>query len=413
MSEIKNAAVNNRTENKNSPNGADAQRLYSYLPMLSSPRAYALISTDALIHNFNVMRQKARGHNENAVLIATVKADAYGHSAAICVPALLGAGCRFFAVSSMEEALDVRHIIENEKIVDADILILGYTDPRHAALAAEHNITLSLVSEAHASAIISAIPAGKKVKVHVAIDTGMNRLGFPAHTSEDIEQTAEKLTPLFFEKKLEVCGAFSHFFNADSEGAEDTTYAQNRNFLSVIYQLTKRGVSVPLTHICNTAGIMLYTPCTLDAVRMGISLYGSVPYGTSEAEKFVPVMKLCSIVSHIHTVKKGETVGYGGTYRAENDIVCATIPIGYADGFVRAYSGAEVTVGGKKAKIIGRICMDQCMIDITGIENVKVGDEVVLFGNSPDELKSLAERAGTIEYECLCLISSRIPRIKV
>lgn len=391
---------------------AYAKRLYSYLPFLESPRAYALIDTDALIHNYNVMREKARERNPNAVLIATVKADAYGHSAAICVPALLGAGCRFFAVSSIEEALDVRHIITEENIIDAEILILGYTDPKYAPLAIENNITVSLVSAEYTEKLASSVPEGRRIKVHIAIDTGMNRLGYLAHTMDDVMDTVNALDHIFMDKRLDICGAFSHFYMADCPGSEDTTHEQNRNFLSVIYQLTKRRHTIPMIHICNTAGIMLYTECTLDAVRMGISLYGSVPYDSSDSDKFTPVMKLCTIVSHIHSVKKGECVGYGGVYVADRDIVCATIPIGYADGFLRAYEGAEVTVRGKKAKIIGRICMDQCMIDVSDIPDIAVGDEVVLFGNDPADLKELASRAGTIEYECLCVVSSRIPRIK-
>lgn len=392
---------------------ADAQRLYSYLPLLESPRAYALIDTNALIHNYNVMREKAREHNPNAVLIATVKADAYGHSAAICVPALLGAGCRFFAVSSIEEAVDVRNIINRENIIDADILILGYTDPKYALLAIENNITVSLVSEEYTERLSKAIPKGKRIKVHVAIDTGMNRIGYSAHTMDDIMNTVNSLDHTFTNPKFDVSGAFSHFMCSDCEGCEDDTHEQYKRFLTVVYQLTKRRHTIPMIHICNTAGIMRYTECTLDAVRMGISLYGSVPYKSEDADKFTPVMKLCSIVSHIHRVKKGEKVGYGGTYTAEKDIMCATVPIGYADGFLRTYGGAEVTVKGQKARVIGRICMDQCMVDITGIDGVSVGDEVVIFGNDPEDLKKLASLADTIEYECLCVVSSRIPRIKI
>lgn len=393
---------------------ACVKRLYSDLPFIDSPKAYALIDTNALIHNFNIMRQKARGHNPNAVLIATVKADAYGHSAAICVPALLGAGCRYFAVSSIEEALDVRNIINANNIVDADILILGYTEPKYVKLAIENNITIALISPEYTKKILEVVPSGKKIKVQVAIDTGMNRIGYLAHTESDVEKTAVEVAELFKNKKLEICGAFSHFYMSDVEGEDEVTHEQNRRFLKVIYQLSKKKLTFPMIHICNTAGIVRFTECTLDAVRMGISLYGPAPY-EKEGEDlgFEPVMKLCTRVTHLHTVKAGEAVGYGGTYVAEKDIVCATLPIGYADGFLRAYGGSYVTIRGQKAQVIGRICMDQCMVDVSGIDGVTVGDEVVLFGNDKSELRELAKVAGSIEYECLCALSSRIPRIKI
>lgn len=393
---------------------ACVKRLYSDLPFTDSPKAYALIDTNALIHNFNIMRQKARGHNPNAVLIATVKADAYGHSAAICVPALLGAGCRYFAVSSIEEALDVRNIINANNIVDADILILGYTEPKYVKLAIENNITIALISPEYTKKILEVVPSGKKIKVQVAIDTGMNRIGYLAHTESDVEKTAVEVAELFKNKKLEICGAFSHFYMSDVEGENEVTHEQNRRFLKVIYQLSKKKLTFPMIHICNTAGIVRFTECTLDAVRMGISLYGPAPY-EKEGEDlgFEPVMKLCTRVTHLHTVKAGEAVGYGGTYVAEKDIVCATLPIGYADGFLRAYGGSYVTIRGQKAQVIGRICMDQCMVDVSGIDGVTVGDEVVLFGNDKSELRELAKVAGSIEYECICALSSRIPRIKI
>ncbi len=392
-------------------NGFHAKRLYSYLPFLESPRAYALIDTEALVHNYNTLCERAFAVNPNATPIATVKADAYGHSAAICVPALLSAGCRFFAVSSIEEALDVRHITEKKGFPEANILILGYTDPKYAPLAIEHNITLSLVSPEYTERLVAAIPEGKSVRVHIAVDTGMNRIGYLAHTDGDIKESIEAIARVFREEKIEVAGMFSHFFAADMPGEEGATEKQYGRFLALGSGIEEKGFALPMIHICNTAGVMHYTKCTLDAFRMGISLYGSDPYDVENVEAFKPVMQLCSIVSHIHTVKKGETVGYGGTYEAERDIRVATIPIGYADGFIRAYGGASVTLCGKKAKIIGRICMDQCMIDISDIEGVEVGEKVILFGNEPSELKALAEMAGTIEYECLCIVSSRIPRI--
>lgn len=394
--------------------GACVKRLYSDLPFTDSPKAYALIDTNALIHNYNIMRQKAQGHNPNAILIATVKADAYGHSAAICVPALLGAGCRYFAVSSIEEALDVRNIINKNNIIDANILILGYTEPKYVSLAIENNITISLISSEYAEKILEVVPQGKKLKVQIAVDTGMNRIGYLAHSDDDVKDSVEAIVRLFADKRVEVCGAFSHFYMSDVEGADGVTRNQNKRFLSLIYQLSKKKRVFPMIHICNTAGILRYTECTLDAVRMGISLYGPAPYEReSEDLGFEPVMKLCTRVTHVHKVKKGEAVGYGGVYVAEDDIVCATLPIGYADGFLRAYSGSKVTVRGKKARIIGRICMDQCMVDVTGIEGVAPGDEVVLFGNDKYELRELARNAESIEYECLCALSSRIPRIKL
>ena len=202
-------------------------------------------------------------------------------------------------------------------------------------------------------------------------------------------------------------------YHATVESPDSYTLLQSQRFISVRDALKRRGVEL-FCHVCNSAATARFPSLALDGVRIGILLYGIQPSEHINVP-VSPVMALKTLISHIHTLRAGQTVSYGGTYRADRDRVIATVPIGYADGLLRAYSGFELKVktvdGDKKAAIVGRICMDQCMIDVTGLP-VSVGDEVTVFGGSSDQLRTLANMAGTIEYESLCLVSARVPRIK-
>ena len=393
----------------------DSYKLYSSPTPREQCAVWAEIDLDALRHNYRTLRAAVTDAADRAPrMITAVKAEAYGHGAERCVRALLSEGCDFFAVATLDEAIGIRKACTSVG-ADAEILILGYTPPTLAATLSEHDIIQTLLSADYARELAEAAAAcGVAVRVHAALDTGMNRIGFPSHNEEEIQTTAEQLGKVFSCPCLQLEGAFTHFAVADSLPCDGGhTRVQSERFRAVIALLAKKGFRLPFLHVCNSAGAILSPDDRFDGVRFGIALYGSSP----SKEIQLPlrsVMKLCTTVAHLHRLLPGERVGYGGTFEAGKERRIATLPIGYAHGFLRAYSGADVTVhtksGAQRATVVGRVCMDQCMLDVTGLD-VAVGDAVTLFGEDPSQLDALASRAGTIPYECLCLISSRVPRI--
>jgi alanine racemase len=352
-------------------------------------------------------------------MICVLKADAYGHGADLCCRALLREGCDFFAVSCIEEAVALRHVIAAEG-ARADILVLGYVPPEQVSLLVDHDVIATVYSPEYARRLsASAQACSFCVRVHLKLDTGMNRIGFCAKDPSDedaLRRTADELEVCAKLPGILAEGMFTHFAFAgeeDQPGQEPTEARCRRQadaFFRVAALLRERGVRPDFLHLCNSAGSLRFPEYHANGVRVGISLYGT---GTPELP-LRPVMRLVSRIVHLHTVLPGETVGYGGAYTADRERVVATVPIGYADGFLRGYAGALVTVqtagGCFRAPLVGRICMDQCMLDVTGL-GAREGDAVVLFGSRPRDLTDLAHRAGTIEYESLCLISGRVPRI--
>lgn len=388
--------------------------------MLGNHKTFAEINLGALKYNYKKMRDEIKRSSADTEMICVLKADAYGHGAKNCCRALLEEGCRFFAVSSIEEAIDLREVCEDMGN-DAEILILGYTFPYQAALLAKYNIITSLVDRAFALELADeAKRAGVKVRCHLKIDTGMNRIGFLARGVDEIESTARDIAELTALRSLDICGMFTHFAKADEaleeELPHEPTRAQAERFFALDKALLNMGIDVKFRHLCNSSAAMIFPEYHLDACRLGISLYGAHPSRYADRYALKPVMKLCTVISHIHDLPAGQTVSYGGVFASDTDRKIATIPIGYADGFVRAYSGVSLSVVTSttsfKAPVCGRICMDQCMIDVTDTD-AAVGDRVVIFGNSPEDLAALAAAADTIEYECLCLVTSRVPRIAV
>ena len=250
----------------------------------------------------------------------------------------------------------------------------------------------------------------------------MNRIGFCARGDDEIAETVSELKSIAAYPSLDICGMFTHLSKADEEltSKENSdnafTRVQVERFKRTDRALLECGIDVTFRHVCNSAAAIGFPEYRFDACRLGITLYGVMPSPSADLCPLSPVMKLCTVISHIHSLPKGESVSYGGRYTADSDRLVATIPIGYADGFIRDYSGSELTVitqsGERRAKVLGRVCMDQCMIDVTGLD-ARVGDKVVIFGNDPCELETLAKMADTIPYECLCLITSRVPRIVV
>ena len=382
---------------------------YSNLPKLDRHKVWAELDVNALCENFSVLRKAIPSTRH----ICVVKADAYGHISDVCVKALAEAGCDFFAVSCIEEALAVRKICR-----DADVLILGFTDPSQADSLAKHNIIQAVISYDHAASLASfAEKSGCSVRVHVALDTGMNRVGLCARTDAECHEAADMIKQLSQSSSLRLEGIFTHFAQADEpyEGViapYSRTRIQYSRFESVKKRVEDSGIKL-FCHVCNSAAALRFPEYALDGVRIGISLYGVRP---SEHFDNVtrPVMSLHTVISHVHPVPAGEKVSYGGRFAPDTPRTVATLPIGYADGFIRAFKGYQVTVktaqGSYKAPVVGSICMDQCMIDVTDLP-VAVGDQVTVFGEDPRDLATLARLAGTIEYEVLCLVSARVPRV--
>ena len=388
--------------------------LYSDLPGLHEHKLWAEIDAENLTYNYILLCSLTPGVRH----ICAVKADAYGHVSNLCVRVLLKAGCSFFAVSCIEEAISVRSICREEE-KNADIIILGYTDSRQAPLLAKNNIIQTIVSEEYAQKLNAAAKENDcTVRAHIALDTGMNRIGICAQDEESCRSATEAIERIVGYSNLSVEGMFTHFAKADEDEAELTspetyTRKQYARFAFVKDALEREHIHL-FCHACNSAAALRFPEFRLDGVRLGIMLYGVPPSSKIEAVT-KPVMSLYTVVSHVHDLIPGETVGYGGDYRADEPRKIATIPIGYADGFLRAYRGYHVTVntshGNFKAPVVGRVCMDQCMIDVTGIP-VEIEDRVTVFGSDPGDLSILAGLAHTIEYEVLCLISARVPRIQ-
>ncbi len=387
-----------------------AYRIYSSLPLLPEHKAEAQINLTALKSNF----QKLSSHLKNSRAICVVKADAYGHGAIDCTRALHSVGCDFFAVSSVEEAIAIRENFPDDNNID--VIILGYTLPSQAKILSKFNIIQTVSSFDYATKLNNfATSDNCTVRVHIALDTGMNRIGLCTDSNKSISDTVDKICEIHTLSGLTVEGIFSHFSDADGETnvCERKTTHQYERFDKVCNLLTERGVNVGFRHICNSAGTVKFSEYHLDGVRLGIMLYGVLPSEYIEYD-LDPVMTFKTRIAHVHSLSVGETVSYGGEYMAPTRREIATIPIGYADGFLRASSGALLTLhtskGTFRVPVVGRVCMDQCMIDVTDT-GACVGDEVVVFGDRPESLTNLAKKCGTIEYELLCAVSSRVPRI--
>jgi len=386
----------------------------------------AYISTDALEQNYRTIEAILRRGRPDTPpqVISTVKANGYGHGVDTVTGVLGDAGCAFFAVSSEKEALEVR-ALEEKRDRHPRILILGYTFPENAPAMAAADIECAAVSPEHARTLAEGVGDGT-LTIHIKLDTGMHRVGFSCDTEERAEAAVHAIAELSRNPRLHIGGIFTHFACCDDEMLDGLTpvpegllteiqYARYRRVLDGLDAL---GIPVGLRHASNSAAILGYTPAWLDAVRAGIILYGMSPDGrpwSGDSAGFRPVMQLETTVAHIQTLLPGEHVSYGATYTAATPRTTVTLPIGYADGWIRAYTGSTVRIGSREFPIIGRICMDQCMADITGAEeSVHVGDRVILFGADHGEsVSALAAHAGTIVYECTCQVSARVPRVPV
>jgi alanine racemase len=363
------------------------------------------INLDNLAHNIRSIR-KISNCDE---IIAVVKADAYGHGAIDVVSELIENGANSLAVAVISEAVELRKIG-----VEAPILILGFTSPAHFSELLKYDVEQSVFSYDYAELLSKESGKNfKKAKIHICVDTGMGRIGFLPN--EESIQDVYKISTL---PNIKIEGIFSHFSTADET---DKSYAieQMEKFDYFCERLNELGVSLGKKHIGNSAAAIDLPNSHFNAIRPGIVLYGYYPSNEVDRNQIElkPVMQLKTNIVHIKKVPKGFSVGYGRSFITKTESIIATLPVGYADGYTRALNGkAKVIVKGEFSPVVGKICMDQCMIDVSHIKNVSIGDEVILIGSSGDkkfDADDMAEVLGTISYEVICMISRRVPRVYI
>lgn len=368
-------------------------------------RVHADINLDAIRHNILNIR---RSINSNLKILAVIKADAYGHGAVNVAEALTDL-VDYYGIATVEEGKELRkHGIEKP------LLILGYTLKDRYEDLVKYDITQTIFD--YESAILLDLVAArlnKKAKIHIKLDTGMSRIGYQCDDASCDE--IEKISKL---KNIDMEGIFSHYAKADEE---DKTAAslQLLHFKEMLNKLSKRGIEFPVKHLSNSAGIMEMNNEGFDMVRSGIVTYGLYP--SEEVDKSLlklePAMSIKSVVVHVKEIAKGTAVGYGGTFIAPRKMTIATIPVGYADGYFRSLSGkSRVLIHGEYAPVIGRICMDQLMVDVSDIQGVNIEDEVVIVGKQMEKtitVEEVANMAGSFNYEFVCGISRRVPRIYI
>lgn len=375
-------------------------------------RAWAEINLDNIAHNILNIRKCLKPETK---LLAVIKADAYGHGHREVATVAFRNGTDFFGVASVDEAIQLRR----DKF-DIPILVLGAVDGDEIYHAVNNDITLAVFNFETAKAVSdNAVSLGKRAKIHIKLDTGMSRIGFGVCGGEAERAGAlEEILAIANLENIDVDGIFTHFARSD-EPDRSFTDLQFERFMSVCGELEEKGLHIPIRHCCNSGGIMSYPEYQLDMVRSGIITYGHYPNGECEGNplNLRPAMQLKSKITNIKRVGANTPVSYGGTFVTDGITDIATFGIGYADGYFRALSGkAEIIVGGEKARVIGRVCMDQTMADVSKIKNIKIGDEVILFGtdgNNTITVDSVAKLAGTISYEMLSVVGKRVPRVYI
>ncbi len=358
---------------------------------------------DRLAHNVCETRRVTPG---SSMIMAAVKADGYGHGAVEVSKVFLENGADRLATATLGEAMQLRR-----QGVEAPILVLGYVPEYLYPLLLEHNVSTAVYRLGHAKALsASALEAGREAVVHVKVDTGMGRLGF------SVEEAADAIMEIVSLPGLEVEGVFTHFAVSD-EADKTYTRGQFEKYMRVIQELGDRGFDVPVKHVSNSAAVIDLPEYSLDVVRPGSMLYGLYPSPHIDHKRvdLLPAMTLKAKVSHVKTVPPGTGLSYGLTHITQRESRIATLPVGYADGYSRGLSNVgEVTIDRRRAPIVGKVCMDQCMVDVTDICQVKVGDTVTLFGDGSDGAPTVEEVAGwlgTIPHEVTCGVGRRVPRV--
>ncbi|MDK2880862.1 MAG: alanine racemase [Clostridia bacterium] len=366
--------------------------------------AWIEIDLSALCSNVRELRRVA---NPSAAVMAVVKANGYGHGLEEVSRAALKSGASWLGVALLQEALALR-----EKGITAPILVLGYTPTEYAEDVVRNDVSQTVTAWEDAVALAAAARRlGKRAKVHIKIDTGMGRLGF--YPNRDTLEVICRLARL---PGLEVEGIYTHFATADEE---DKSYTEEQfaRFQCLLKELAARQLFIRWKHCANSAALLDLPFTHLDLVRPGIAIYGYYPssHVRHDLISLKPVMSLKARLAFVKEVPAGSRISYGGTFVTRQRTRIATVPLGYGDGYSRLLSGkSEVLVKGVRAPVVGRICMDQLMVDVGHIPDVKQGDEVVLLGRQGEEeitAEELAKKLGTISYEVLCMLSVRLPRI--
>ncbi|QSX07730.1 alanine racemase [Alkalibacter rhizosphaerae] len=357
---------------------------------------YHEIDLDRLVENFHRIKDHV---GEGVLVMPTVKADAYGHGAIPCARALVEAGAIRLAVAMVDEAVALR-----QAGIQVPILVLGSTADHEIPKLLEYGITPTVYQTSFAQKLQEA--ARESVAVHVKVDTGMNRIGF------GYREEADRILEVTAMEKIQVEGVFSHFATSDEE---DKTFArlQLERFQNLLKVLEEGGLKNVIRHMANSGAILDLPESHMDLVRPGILLYGMYPSEQVDRSrvKVRPVKRFVTHISHIKTVEAGESVSYGRTFTATAPTKVATLPVGYADGYSRLLSNkAQVMIRGQRHPVIGTICMDQAMVDVTGADQVEVGSEVTLYGDDPS-MEEVARIMGTISYEVTCMNAKRVPKV--
>lgn len=376
-------------------------------------RVRAYIDEKALRHNMRIVREKI---GSQVLLAGVVKADAYGHGVRLVAPILEQEGADYFAVATLEEAIELR-----ELGITHPILILGYTDPEQYADALQHQIHITIYEQQQAKTFSeAAVRQRQQGLAHIKLETGMQRIGF-----ECSEESLQKIKDIMKLPQLSIDGIYTHFARADEADKAQVKQQQDR-YDTFLARLEKENIRIPLHHTANSAAIMEYPAAyqTDEAkkqgtnekmARAGVMLYGLYPSEEMDISRtsLKPVLSLISHVVHLKEVPAGVPIGYGGTYITTRPSRIATIPVGYGDGYPRRLSNiGYVMIQGKKAPITGRVCMDQFMVDVTDIPQAQLGDEVTLIGEGVSAMH-LAELTDTIHYELVCQLTKRVPRVLI
>lgn len=362
---------------------------------------WAEIDLDALTSNYEEIRRIV---GPAVKILGVVKADAYGHGSLECARTLRDAGADMLAVAFIDEAIALR-----QGGITEQILLLGFTAKEHIPDLVRWDVIPAVYQRDFAEALSDyCTEAGIRHPVHIKIDTGMGRIGLGWR---DALKEIEAISHL---DGIELQGLFSHFSTAD---ATDKTYTneQIRRYQQVVAELEEKNIQIPIKHMANSAGIFDVEGVHLDMVRPGIILYGLYPSNEVDRSKIdlKPVMTLKSTIVHLKTIEPGESVSYGNNFVAKDERIIGTLPIGYADGYTRMLNGlAKVWIEGQLVPVVGNICMDQCMVDLTDLDAVSLYDEVELFGNNISA-DVLADALGTINYEITCMVNKRVPRVYI
>lgn len=368
---------------------------------------WAEISLDAIHHNIGQFRNALPA---DMGIMAVVKANAYGHGAVEVAAEAMRSGADYLAVAFLDEAAQLRNAG-----ITSPILVLGYSSPEEIEFAARLDVAITVYSEdvLHALESTAKRHAERPIRIHIKVDTGMGRIGVAA--GRDAISFIDRALQL---RGIEVEGLFTHYACAD-ESDKSYTYEQYRRFEEIVSHYRERGIEFRYVHAGNSATGIDTPELSYNMLRLGISMYGFYP--SEEVNKkrvdLRPAMAYKTRIVMVKTMPAGSGVSYGATYRTSDDEVIATIPVGYADGFTRQLTGkVDVLVHGVRVPVVGRICMDQCMIHVTGVPDVAIGDEVVLFGRQGDQAipaEEWAEKLGTIHYEIPCMVNYRVPRVFV